>query len=496
MTNQYSACIQLTVDDFWVGYGQDEDWIINGLDLNVSGGECIGIVGNNGSGKSTLAHALIGVIPYVTSGRTKGRVNLNGMDVLSQDIKTRLEYMGYSFQDVESQILFGSVADIIGINERTSDKNLLKKAINYLGIEHLLKRMPDELSGGEAQRVALVTALRCGPKLVLYDEATSALDPGTKLAFGSLVQYLKRLSKSIILMGQRSEMLLPYCDRLVTLHKGHLYVSDNSTIRFQILKDNAENFWDLMNRKISKDYPSPPKLNMKGVSFIRKKDTGFSFGPIDISVSPGDTVAILGPNGSGKTTLFLLLSGMLKALSGSYILDEKYYTSTKKAPWPQLVTMVTQSPLNQIIGSSIGEELNAITSPLIFGKDLQMKEILHAHFPYLELEKDPLQLSYGQQRMLIILCTLLSNQSILLIDEPEQGLDNVSLNYIKTWFRMNRESRKKTVLFSTHDLKLAAEIADRCILISNGKLRAEIRTRSPEELENWYFQYTEITKDV
>jgi energy-coupling factor transport system ATP-binding protein len=474
----------LDLQNIWVSYWHDKEWVLRGLNLQLKKGECLGIIGNNGSGKSTLAHALIGVIPYITPGQIKGDAYLDNKDLFSKNLDERLSQIGYSFQDIESQVLFGKVSDVLGMRESDSNKELLRMAVEYLQVGHLLKRSPDELSGGEAQRVALITALRRGPNLVLYDEATSALDPTTRRAFGRLLTQLKSEGRIIILLGQRSEILKPYCSNLRALINGRLSVDPIPRCVDAYSRERAEDFWyTMMKHQIRKKIP---ELKLNGIKFTRKR-FDFTLGPIDLHIAPGEIIAVVGPNGSGKTTLFLLLMGILRSGAGTFVLGHREYTSARNHLWVKTITMTFQSPLSQIIGATVQEELKETVSSMIPLEEQQIRNQFLEYFPYLSFDKDPLQLSYGQQRMLTLIGTLLSDHPIFIIEEPEQGLDSSSLEYIKAWFRMNRQNRTRTVLFSTHDLELAAELSDRCLLLVNGKVVSQISTDSPTELENWYF---------
>lgn len=483
-----SLPLNIKITNLWVSYNHGgQHWLIKDLGLDLSGGECVGIIGNNGSGKSTFAFALLGIIPQLTPGNVKGSVFFDNINILSEDISTRLQHIGYSFQDVESQILFGNVADIIGINEIGSDKDILKHAIECFQISHLLDRNPEQLSGGESQKVALTAALRLGPTFILYDEATSALDPQTRKVFKKIINYLNDLDKNIVLIGQRYEMLSHYCDKVLLLKNGCLNLYN--PLDSKISEINADGFYDLINGAIKNFQPLQLELNIKGISFIRKR-SNFKLGPLDIDIMPGETIALVGPNGSGKTTFLLLLNGLLKASSGHYSLNGESFNLTRRNLLSQNTFMVTQSPLSQIIGTSIREELSFASGFANIINDARKTDILLSYFPFLEFQKDPLQLSYGQQRLLTMICALLSNKPILLIDEPEQGLDEISLNYIKTWFLRNRQAKRKTVIFSTHDLKLAASIADRCLLFLDGNIKSEIKADKLGDVEDWYFKHT------
>ena len=83
---------------------------------------------------------------------------------------------------------------------------------------------------------------------------------------------------------------------------------------------------------------------------------------------------------------------------------------------------------------------------------------------------------------------LIGKHTILLIDEPEQGLDDLAVQYVIHWLTSNRNKREKTVVFSTHDLAFAAKCADRVVLMNEGVILGETVSNNPGELEKWYFE--------
>jgi ABC-type multidrug transport system ATPase subunit len=149
--------------------------------------------------------------------------------------------------------------------------------------------------------------------------------------------------------------------------------------------------------------------------------------------------------------------------------------------------MVTQSPTAQIVGGTVSEEVTSSLSYLNGGL-LSVWDAIQAEFPYLRNDLDPLELSYGQQRMLGMLMALMGKHTILLIDEPEQGLDDLAVQYVIHWLISNRKKREKTVVFSTHDFAFATQCADRVILMNEGIILGETVSNDPGELEEWYFE--------
>ncbi len=476
---------RLKLDALSATYASSATWIIDGLDLISESGAAIGIIGDNGSGKSTLAHAIVGIIPYLIPGRVRGKVDLDGMDLLDMDLQARLGLVGYTFQDVESQILFGTVRDILGFSESELPHGLLRHAMNVLGIGHLLARSPGELSGGEAQRIALLTALRRRPSVLLYDEATSALDPQARRDFHRLVDCLLEHELIVILLGQREAILAPYCEKIISVQNRRL-AAGGETDPSNIPEPGV--LWEEMAIVLPINATFAPQIELSAVTVKRSGNRSFVLGPVDLTIAPGEIVALLGPNGSGKTTLFLSLLGAIRALAGEFTLNDTMYSVRKWRAMPPPIAVVTQSPLSQIIGATLLEEFFI---GLSLDKESQADDLqgaLRRHFPFLDFNLDPLQLSFGQQRLVTILTCLLGPRPIVLVDEPEQGLDSTTLEYVKTWMKRNHRTRQKTILFSTHEIPLAAELADRCILLNRGRIIAETTISDPVFLDEWYFR--------
>ncbi len=467
-------------------YQDQQRWAIEAFELAAEGGSALGVIGHNGSGKSTLAHAIIGIIPHLIPGRVNGQATLDGCELLTMDFQNRLANVGYTFQDVESQILFGTVRDVLGISCGGTPHSLLRQAIGILNIAPLLCKSPEELSGGEAQRVALLTALRCRPTLLLYDEATSALDPGARRDFGKPVNFLKENDLIVILFGQRRSILAPYCDEMIGLRAGRK-VSVTEAIPASI--QPPEIFWKDIYDILGSVATHVPKLWCSDVFVTRRGTDSFVLGPINLTVEPGEVVAVLGPNGSGKTTLFLSLIGAIKTQRGAFGLDGKAFNPRQWRAAAPSASIVTQSPLSRIIGSTLKEEF--ALSLECYQETLRNEVInrIRTHFPFLEMDRDPLQLSFGQQRVLTMLTSLLDSHPLIFLDEPEQGLDPLALCYLKEWVKGGPVRRNKMVIFSTHDLVLAAELADRCILLNHGHFLAETRIKEPVALESWYFEH-------
>lgn len=161
----------LQVTGLAIGYGTP---IVTGIDLQISPGEIVALLGPSGSGKSTLLATLAGIVPTLA-----GQVSLSGRDVTHAPIQDRR--IGLAFQE---PLLFSHL-DVLGNvaygprrhgASRTDARSQAQALLAWVGLSDLAGRSVQQLSGGQAQRVALARALAADPLLMLLDEPFSALD--------------------------------------------------------------------------------------------------------------------------------------------------------------------------------------------------------------------------------------------------------------------------------------------------------------------------------
>ena len=197
---------------------------IDNLSFGVSKGEFVAIMGASGSGKTTLLNC-ISTIDKVTSGHIfvagKDVTKLKGNNLN----KFRREELGFIFQDfylmdslsVEENIMLPMIISKQNINKMIAEA---KKYAEQFQIEHLLKKNPYELSGGEKQRVAICRALINNPDLILADEPTGNLDSKSgKIVIDALNKISSEYKKTIVMVTHDPQMA-SYCSRLILLKDG------------------------------------------------------------------------------------------------------------------------------------------------------------------------------------------------------------------------------------------------------------------------------------
>ena len=210
-------------------YGKGEAAVcaLNGVDLTVSRGEFVAIVGASGSGKSTLLHLLAGV-----DRPTAGSVRIDGVEVGSLDptraalFRRRKVGLVYQFFNliptlsVEKNITLPLLLD-----KRTPDPEALDTLLRTLGLQDKRQALPGQLSGGQQQRAAIARALCCRPALLLADEPTGNLDRKNSAEILDLLRLCHQNLGQTILLVTHDETLVAQADRVITLSDGRI-VSD------------------------------------------------------------------------------------------------------------------------------------------------------------------------------------------------------------------------------------------------------------------------------
>ena len=210
------------------GTGDTTVCALNGIDLTVSRGEFVAVVGASGSGKSTLLHLMAGV-----DKPTAGTVEIDGLDVGRLDptraalFRRRKVGLIYQFFNlIPTLTVEKNIALPLLLDKRTPDPESLGQLVRTLGLQDKLKAMPGQLSGGQQQRVAIARALCYRPALLLADEPTGNLDRKNSGEILDLLRLCHRNLGQTILLVTHDETMAAQADRVITLSDGRI-VSDH-----------------------------------------------------------------------------------------------------------------------------------------------------------------------------------------------------------------------------------------------------------------------------
>jgi energy-coupling factor transport system ATP-binding protein len=207
--------------------------VLHDIDLRLDDGEIVGLVGPNDSGKSTLCLVASGLAPASIGGEMSGTVAIDGTPVAGLKTYELAERVVVAFQNPNTQRsgIAGSVFEEIAIGPMNLGLPVAetvartREAIAQLGLEDIAERDPQQLSGGQAQLVAIASLLAMRPRHILLDEPTAQLDPaGTRLV-GQAVEALAEAGTSLLIAEHKTDLLDRVCSRIVAINAGRVVMN-------------------------------------------------------------------------------------------------------------------------------------------------------------------------------------------------------------------------------------------------------------------------------
>lgn len=221
---------------------------VDGVDLQVAAGECVGIVGESGSGKTTVVRAISRLMPAVHVDELSGTAAFEGRDLLrmaSPDLRTLRRNRGFSmvFQDplgylnptarVGAQIAEALSPDASGPGDSARVRDLLGE-VGFVSAASVARKYPHELSGGMRQRIMIAMALASQPKLLFADEPTTALDATVQLQVLETIYRLhKERDMAVVLITHDLGVVAELCDRVYVMKSGRVVESASTVDLFE-----------------------------------------------------------------------------------------------------------------------------------------------------------------------------------------------------------------------------------------------------------------------
>ena len=200
------------------------------VNLQISEGEFVAVVGPNEAGKSTLCYTLAGFVPHFFKGELTGTVEVAGIESHTSTLNEWVMNVGLAFQNPFNQIsgakytVFEEIAfglENIGV-PRDEMIGRVEAAMKLTDISDLADRSPYSLSGGQQQRVALTSILVMQPKILVLDEPTSQMDPiGTREVFG-VIRKMAEQGMTVVLVEHKVEWIAQFADRVIALKDGQV----------------------------------------------------------------------------------------------------------------------------------------------------------------------------------------------------------------------------------------------------------------------------------
>ncbi|WP_117195829.1 ABC transporter ATP-binding protein [Rhizobium terrae] len=497
----------LSIEKLVVGLpaGADRSHAVDGISLDVNANEIVCLVGESGSGKSMTAHAVLGLLPKQVTA-LGGEIRFGGRNLLGippHEMRAlRGNQIAMIFQEPLTALnplarVGKQVGESIRIHGRMSDAQVDARVLELFGQvglpdpASLVSAYPFQLSGGQRQRVMIAMALANDPKLLIADEPTTALDVTTQRQILDLIRNLQKTREmGVLFITHDIGVVADIAGRVVVLRHGKVVEQGLASA----VLDNPENHYtrDLLDAVpgrgsvlagSAKDAPLLEIRNLQKVfvtrqSFFARPRRVVAADGIDLTLNRGDTLAVVGESGSGKSSLARMVLRLIEPDAGDITFDGASVRAMKGEALRQFrrkAQIVFQDPYASLDPRlKIGESI--IRGPMAFGAS--SADAVATATRWLEkvglganaLDRFPHEFSGGQRQRICIARALSLDPVCLIADEAVSALDvSVQAQVLKLLSDLKAEMGL-SMLFITHDLRVAREIADRIVVMQNGRI--------------------------
>ena len=446
---------------------------LENIDIAIKEGSITLLTGKSGCGKSTLAYILAGLYPENGGVLVSGEVLVDGVDIHKMTPDKRVRYISMMFQNCDLQFCMSNLfqelmlcLENIGVSEEDMPQEI-EETVALLGVEELLYRDFNTLSGGEKQKCALCCILILKSKCIILDEAFANVDEESAK---EIIQLIQRTGLTILAIDHNIELWEGVYDTWIRFDSKELFSGE------PLLKESKKSNCgknDICVCENIERIKHEGKVENSNLVELALKTSSLIVNKIhfpDMSFKKGSITAIQGPSGCGKTTFFRTLIKEHK-YKGEISFFGQEHDKIKKSQLFNQCGIVFQNPSNQFLALNVFDEIlfsvkrwNKNQSK---GWQQEKAEELLDSFDLLRYRKySPYMLSQGQQRRLAVLAMLAGNQEILLLDEPTYGQDYENIYSIMELLR-KKSQEGLTILFNTHNRRVAREFSDTIIYFND-----------------------------
>ncbi len=486
----------------------DRRYAVENLSLTIQRGETLCVVGESGSGKSVTAHAVMQLLPKKALHIESGEILLEGRNILGMTAvelrKIRGSQIAMIFQEPMTALNpVMTIGDQIeeallmhGVKRGPASRQKVIQSLTEMQLpdpQALQHSYPFQLSGGQRQRVMIAMAMVSEPALLIADEPTTALDVTTQAQILVLIDELKqRHNIGVLFITHDFGVVSDIADRVAVMQNGklvevgsradvlerpqHPYTKQLISAVPKLRTDQAAQTSSpeplLEIRELCKTYRS------RRQGFFQKPTRFQALDKVDLHIGRGETLGVLGESGSGKSTLGHCVARLFDADSGKLIFEgqpiENLRGNALRAIRPK-IQMIFQDPYSSLnprhrIGRIITE--NAILHGVSkVDAESRMYEILDlVGIERTAVNRFPHEFSGGQRQRIGIARALVLQPALIVADEPVSALDVSVQQQVLELLRTVRERYNLSLLFITHDLRVASQICDRIAIMSHGQI--------------------------
>ncbi|WP_439595363.1 ABC transporter ATP-binding protein [Falsiroseomonas sp.] len=483
--------------------GADRPHALDRVSLDLHAGEILCVVGESGSGKSMTAGAVMRLLPpgVVITG---GSVIFEGQDLATAEEGTMRRLRGARiamiFQEPMTALnplrrIGDQIGEMFRIHTALPQAEIAARVLALLAEVHIpepaqaARAYPHELSGGQRQRAMIAMALALDPKVLIADEPTTALDVTTQAQILHLIKDLqRRKGTTVLFITHDFGVVAEIADRVAVMQHG-LVVEEGPAA--QVLNAPRHAYTQSLiaavpplTARAPRAISAEPILVMRDLRKTYR--TGGFLGRggrvtqavrgVTLTLPKGATLGIVGESGSGKSTLARCLVRLVEPEAGSVSLGDLDLTSLSRAQMRReahRIQMVFQDPYGSLNPRRRAGELVA-QGPMIHGSPraeaLRRAKELFAlvGLDPAATERFPHEFSGGQRQRIGLARALAMEPEVLVADEPVSALDvSVQAQVLRLLAEL-RERLGLSLVFITHDLRVAAQVCDLVAVMKDG----------------------------
>ncbi len=475
---------------------------VDGISFQVESGKTLAIIGESGSGKSVACYSLLGLIPKPPGRIESGHAMFDGKDLLTLSEaelrKVRGKGISIIFQDPMTSLnpyltIGDQLIEPLQLHFGMSRREAWAKATQTLeevGIHDAAQRMnswPFEFSGGMRQRVVIAMALITEPQIIIADEPTTALDVTVQAQILKLLKELQqRRNIGVIFISHDLSVVADIADEIAVMQNGRFVEQGDRNEIFR----NAQHPY---TRKLLAAVPDTEKAATQGQSeaLVEVKNLCMYFAgnkgeqqvravdDVSLSINRHEILGLVGESGSGKSTLGRSILRLLSPTSGSIVLNgqELCGLSAKQLkPLRRNMQIIFQDPY-----ASLNPRMtvyDTLAEPLLLHGMANRKSLDGEVFRLMDsvglaresVLRYPHEFSGGQRQRIAIGRAIATKPEFIVADEPVSALDVTIQAQILDLLLELVKNFNLTMLFVSHDLGVVRYLADRIVVMKDGRL--------------------------
>ncbi len=489
--------------------GGDRTLAVADVNLDIGPSEIVCIVGESGSGKSVTAHAVMGLLPRALK-TVSGRILFEGRDLLTQSAedwrRTRGARIAMVFQDPMAALnpvmaIGRQITEQIRAHRAVGEAAAMNEAtvlVARMGLEPgLLHAYPHQLSGGQRQRVMIAMALSLSPRLLIADEPTTALDVTTQAQILELIRNAQRERQmSVLFITHDFGVVSDLADRVAVMREGRIV--ESGTTR-EVLDRPQAGYTRALIAAVPRLSGSPaplarekPLLEVAGLSKRYRGSGGFlglwhsrrehlALDRVSLTLQRGETLGVVGESGSGKSTLARCIIRLADPDAGEVLFDGADLAGMGRRELRaqrRRIQMVFQDPFSSLnprhtVGEIVtaGPRAHGEGTKISLARAVEMLKLVGLEEAV--LSRYPHEFSGGQRQRIGLARALMLKPDVLIADEPVSALDVTVQAQVLELLDKVRRQMNLAMLFITHDMRVAARICHRVMVMRHGQVVEE-----------------------